>query len=115
LKQKGRLAVFLFFGDELGPNEKIPFLQFVGIAPRAYMRFFEALERKNKDGTPIKLVTESCSVRYYQHWLAYTEKEKSFCFDLEDKLRKRQTIAGGGANDESAQKEIASGSTQQKL
>jgi deoxycytidylate deaminase len=101
--------------DELGPNEKIPFLQFVGIAPRAYMRFFEALERKNKDGTPIKLITESCSVRYYQHWLAYTEKEKRFCFDLEDKLRKRQTIAGGSANDESAQKEIASGGTQQKL
>ena len=59
------------------------------------MRFFEALERKNKDGTSIKLDTESCSVRYYQHWLAYTEKEQKFCFDLSDKLGKMQAEQAG--------------------
>ncbi len=95
--------------DEQPTKDQIPFQQFVGIAPRTYMRFFEALERKNKDGSAIPWVPANCCVRYHHHWLAYTEKEAAFCSDFQEELSRQSTI-GGQLNDRTAQKEVLKGS-----
>lgn len=75
--------------DEEPAEDKIPFQQFVGISPRIYLSFFEALERKNKDGSIIKWKPGECAVRYYHHWLAYTAKEAAFCSDFQEALSKQ--------------------------
>ncbi len=67
-------------------TEQIPFCQFVGIAPRIYLQFFEALDRKLKDGTIIKWDPQRCAMRYHHHWLAYMAKEDAFCSELINKL-----------------------------
>jgi cytidine deaminase len=97
---------------EAGENQ-IAFRQFVGIAPRVYVKFFAALERKKKDGSAIKWDAETCSVRYHHHWLAYTAKEAAFCSDLAGQLK--DAIPPRSELDERSQKEATSGGSDSDL
>jgi deoxycytidylate deaminase len=63
-------------GDEA--NKLVRFLPFLGVAPKQYLRLFEALERKNSTtGKVVRLDKRTALPRYAKEEAAYMELEKS--------------------------------------
>jgi cytidine deaminase len=62
---------------EHSKNKQVPFVPFVGIAPRQYMDLFAASSRKNKDGTITSFSAKSAMPKFTQEHGVYLEHEVS--------------------------------------
>jgi cytidine deaminase len=56
-------------------NKQVPFVPFVGIAPRQYMDLFAASSRKNKDGSIVAFSAKSASPKFKQEKQVYLDRE----------------------------------------
>lgn len=68
--------------EEHTKTKQVPFVPFVGIAPRQYMDLFTASSRKNRDGTIMAFSAKSAIPKFTQEQDVYLEREVSACKNL---------------------------------
>lgn len=78
-----------------GPRQKgqIPFLPFVGIAPRKYIDLFTKGRRKTDDGSAVVFSSENARLRYYEEHQIYLEKEVIKFKNLSDQMSAKGIIS----------------------
>jgi cytidine deaminase len=82
-------------GEQKG-SKQVPFLPFVGIAPRQYMDLFRAGKRKNPDGTIVTFSFKSAAPRFTFNEAVYLENEIIACKKIVFRDgRKRLETRGG--------------------
>jgi cytidine deaminase len=74
--------------SEVDPN-KIPFVPFLGVAPRNYSNIFAMPDRKQEDGEVIEWVAETANPRVSGSFWSYLEYEKEDLSLLAQKLQKK--------------------------
>jgi hypothetical protein len=81
---------------------KVPFLPFVGVAPRAYTNLFSMPKRKNEDGTVISWDERSANPRVSGSFWSYVQYEKEDVNILDETFSEkgfRLNILGGRKRD----------------
>ena len=76
-----------------GDKKRIPFVPFVGVAPRQYMNLFQAGKRKNSDGSAVRFNPKKAKPRYFQEPTIYLENEIKAFKNLSDQMKKKGIIA----------------------
>jgi deoxycytidylate deaminase len=74
-------------GDQ-GKDRHVPFVPFVGIAPRQYMDLFTNDKRKNSDGTIVVFSAKNALPKFIQESSVYLENEISACRILHQTMKK---------------------------
>jgi len=75
--------------DGEGDSDKIPFVPFLGVAPRIYSTIFGMPERKNKDGAVIDWSPETANPRVSGSFWSYLEYEKEDVSLLTKRLKEK--------------------------
>ena len=65
----------------------VPFLPFVGVAPRQYMNLFSMGKRKNADGSAFLFSPKAARLRYFEVSSIYLENEVKSFKNLSDKMK----------------------------
>lgn len=73
-------------------NKQVPFVPFVGIAPRQYMDLFAASSRKNKDGTIMAFSAKSAVPKFTQEHVVYLDREVAACKNLFKTMKNKGLI-----------------------
>jgi deoxycytidylate deaminase len=81
--------------SESACETQVIFSPFVGIAPRQYMRLFEAATRKTKDGKVLVFDADNASLRYSASERLYLEDEDLLLKKLSTTLSRQGSLFGG--------------------
>jgi cytidine deaminase len=84
-------------------NQQVPFVPFVGIAPRQYMDLFAAGSRK-KDGSIVAFSAKSAIPKFTQEHSVYLEREIAACKNLFTTMKNKGLIQKEGSDGRLAEK-----------
>jgi cytidine deaminase len=91
-------------GDQ-NKDRHVPFVPFVGIAPRQYMNLFANDKRKNPDGTIVVFSAKSALPKFTREATVYLENEVKACRILHQTMKKNGFVQEGD-NDGVVEKSI---------